>query len=147
MPMLAQNIGITRERPSRWNAPKPTDIAPLAATIPAIGLPAASPAISATAIATVQGSEEMARACDQSVLRISRKTWRSIAEGIALRLVPCCVASSPAPRKTLPRERDRHAGSREQFAHEPPSYVMKRRRLWKSNLEVSATGFGCMRAR
>src|SRR5450432_2466458 len=57
MPIAAHNIGRTRERPSLWNDPNPTDIAPLAATSPAAGCPNVTPATRQVAMATVHGRE------------------------------------------------------------------------------------------
>ena len=79
MPMLAQNIGKIRERPSVWNAPNPTDIAPPAATNPTTGRPRDSPIKSAIAIASVQGSPARAREPARLKEKASRKASLSIA--------------------------------------------------------------------
>src|SRR4051812_39983283 len=83
MPTLAHNIGATRDFPSRWKEPKPTDIAPLAAIIAAAGWPRATPATSEIAIATVQGREDHSRLWSQFTARLSRTTPRNIREHIA----------------------------------------------------------------
>jgi hypothetical protein len=89
--MLAHNIGATRDLPSRWNEPKPTDIAPLAAIIPAADRPSATPAMRQTAIATVHGNEVRARVCAQSAAKLSRSAFRSISEHIVRAAAACRI--------------------------------------------------------
>ena len=73
MPNVAQPIGAIRDCPSSWNDPKPTENAPLAATIPANGLPQSRPAARQTAMGNMQGKARRARRFCQSSLK--KASW------------------------------------------------------------------------
>ena len=78
MPTVAQSIGATRDRPSHWNEPNPTVIAPPAATMPAPECPAYSPAARHAMMATMHGSARRARNCPHSTLINSCKVGRNM---------------------------------------------------------------------
>jgi hypothetical protein len=78
MPMLAHSMGRTRERPTGWNEPRPTDMAPPAAIMPITGRPKPTPTASAAAMTAMHGNDARARSCVPSRVKTCRKASGSM---------------------------------------------------------------------
>ena len=98
IPPVAQSIGARRERPSHWNEPKPTVIAPPAATMPAPAWPASRPAARLAMIAAMHGNARRARSSTHS----TRINPRSVGDHIEAKSAQATLSGELSPGASPP---------------------------------------------